>query len=406
MAGAARTGRSTAWCPTTRPRPPTSSASTPATSARPGAASPRCSSGCRWCGPRRATRGLRLADVVRLDVAGARPSWSASAGKGGDRGRARRRPGRVRARGDASRSTRRGCTTATRSRRTPGGSCAAWSARRGCAVDAVASGVDADDGRRPDGSCGRADMRTCPRRRVLHRRHSRRCPTSPRAASAAAWSPPTTSCSPQRENLIKPEPSASRRAHVRPQGQGVRRLGDPAAPRARATTGRSSGSACPASCTASSSTPRGSPATTRRTSRSRAPRVDGYPSPDELPRRDWTTSGRRSPRPSATPRTPYAVDDRAGLDPRPADASTRTAGWPGSACTASRARPALPDRHDRPGRAGERRPLVACSDVFYGSPANLILPGRAQHDGRGLGERPAPRRRQRLGGVRARGRRA
>ena len=47
----------------------------------------------------------------------------------------------------------------------------------------------------------------------------------------------------QRENLIRPEP-ASPAAHVRPQGQALRRLGDPPAARAAASTGRSSGSAC------------------------------------------------------------------------------------------------------------------------------------------------------------------
>ena len=32
-----------------------------------GRRSPRCSSACRWCGPRRAARGITLADVVALD---------------------------------------------------------------------------------------------------------------------------------------------------------------------------------------------------------------------------------------------------------------------------------------------------------------------------------------------------
>ena len=41
--------------------------------------------------------------------------------------------------------------------------------------------------------------------------------------------------------------------------------------------------------------------------------------------------------------------------------------------------------------------VVGCSNLFYGSPDQLIAPGLAAHDGRGLGDRPPPRRRQRLG---------
>ena len=41
--------------------------------------------------------------------------------------------------------------------------------------------------------------------------------------------------------------------------------------------------------------------------------------------------------------------------------------------------PRVPDRHRRPGRAGARRPAASdCSDAFYASAANLILPGRAR----------------------------
>ena len=85
--------------PTTRPAPPSSSASTPATSARPGAASPRCSSGLPavWTEARR--RGIPLADVVALDGARARPSWSGCPTRGASRSGAdadlvRARPGR------------------------------------------------------------------------------------------------------------------------------------------------------------------------------------------------------------------------------------------------------------------------------------------------------------------------
>ena len=47
-----------------------------------------------------------------------------------------------------------------------------------------------------------------------------------------------------KENLVLPEPPVER-DRVRAQGQGVRRLGDPAAANARATTGRSCGSVRP-----------------------------------------------------------------------------------------------------------------------------------------------------------------
>ena len=71
----------------------TSSSSTPATSARPGAASPRCSSASRSCGPAAAARGHGLVDVARwmasrpaelaglagkgrIAVGGSTPTWS------------------------------------------------------------------------------------------------------------------------------------------------------------------------------------------------------------------------------------------------------------------------------------------------------------------------------------------
>ena len=46
--------------------------------------------------------------------------------------------------------------------------------------------------------------------------------------------------------------------------------------------------------------------------------------------------------------------------------------------------------------------VTGCSDMFYSSPINLILPGQGADHGRGLGERAPPRRRERLGRVRPR----
>ena len=130
---------------------------------------------------------------------------------------------------------------------------------------------------------------------------------------------------------------------VRAQGQGLRRLGDPAPPRARRTTGRSSGSACPASSAAWSSTPRSSPATTRRTSRSRRPCVEGYPSADELADaptgRRCVPSGRRSP---ATPRTPSRSTTAARWHPRAADHLPRRRRGPAPGARRGGARPAVP----------------------------------------------------------------
>ena len=116
------TAPSTASSPTTRPAPPELKRSTPATSPPPGAGSRRCSSACRWCGPRPAR------------AAHASPTWCAGwrrrpadlaglAAQGPHRARRRRRPGRLR----PGRRVRRGpgarCTTGTRSRRTPGRGC-------------------------------------------------------------------------------------------------------------------------------------------------------------------------------------------------------------------------------------------------------------------------------------------
>ena len=96
-AGAGRRASST--CVVVRPlavHRRTSSGSTPATSARPGAGSPRCSSACRRCGPRPGERGHGLADVVRwMADAPRRPGRAAA--QGPDRRRRRRRPVRVRA---------------------------------------------------------------------------------------------------------------------------------------------------------------------------------------------------------------------------------------------------------------------------------------------------------------------
>ena len=158
------------------------------------------------------------------------------------------------------------------------------------------------------------------------------------------------------------EPGAAaprRRAHrVRPQGQGVRRLGDPAPPRARATTGRSSGSARPGSCAGvvvDTAFFTGNYPTARL---GRGRRGRGPPVGRGAGRRPTGSRCCRVGRWPATPANAFAVDRPTGGTPTSGCASTPTAGSPGCGCTAR----SCPTRGwstrgaVRPGRAGERRP--------------------------------------------------
>ena len=98
--------------------------------------------------------------------------------------------------------------------------------------------------------------------------------------------------------------------------------------------GRSSGWGCPASCTAWWWTPPSSRGTTRRTSRSRATSVEGYPEAGGAGRTcQLGDAGAEVSRPRATPRTSIRCDHPGRLDPRPPDACIPTAVWPGSGCT-------------------------------------------------------------------------
>ena len=217
------TACSTASSPTTRPAPPSSSASTPATSARRGAGSPRCSSGCRRCGPRPARAGTGW-PTSSAGWPPPRPRWPASP-QGRDRGRRRRRPGAFRAGRAVRRSTPPGCTTGTRSRRTTAGR----SRRRPHAPGCAGARVDPDGGRRAAGDPAEQ----------TGARMSTRCPTSPALPDLASRAlggsvvHANDELFAARENLIRPEPAVFDPADVRPQGQGLRRLGDPAPARAR-----------------------------------------------------------------------------------------------------------------------------------------------------------------------------
>ena len=106
------TAPSTASCPTTRRAPRSSSGWTPATSASPGAASPRCRSALPAVWTEARGRGFTLADVIRWMSA-----TPGRAGRAGPQGRPGRRPGRrprgVRAGRDVRRRPGRSCSTAT-----------------------------------------------------------------------------------------------------------------------------------------------------------------------------------------------------------------------------------------------------------------------------------------------------
>lgn len=113
-----------------------------------------------------------------------------------------------------------------------------------------------------------------------------------------------------------------------------------------------------------------------------AVRTEGYPTPAELLDHDWTTLVEKSPALGNTANT-YAIDDRAvwthlrlSIYPDGGVARFRVHGRP------------TPDPKFLGGTIdlaalenGGR--LVECSDAFYSSPANLILPGRAQIMGHG-----------------------
>ena len=213
------TAPSTWWSATTRRAPPTSSASTPATSAPRGAASRRCSSACRWSGPRRARRGHDLADVVALDGRGTGRAGRAAPRRAALRERRRGRPGGLRAGRRAGRGPGRGCTTGTRSSPYAGRAAArrrprdvvGWTrATRTAATHAARAAAGARGGR------DRA------RRPADAARPGRRA----RFGGGVVWANDELFAG--RENLVNPGPATFSPHDVRAQGPGLRRLGDPA----------------------------------------------------------------------------------------------------------------------------------------------------------------------------------
>ena len=125
--------------------------------------------------------------------------------------------------------------------------------------------------------------------------------------------------------------------------------------------------------------------------------VEGYPSPEELAGADWVDLVPRSPLTGDT-KNPFAVGDsrrythvRLTIHPDGGVARLRVHGEPV-------ADPRLLDPASLDLAALENGATISgCSNMFYSSPANLISPGLRRGDGGGLGDRPPPRRRQRLG---------
>ena len=202
-----------------------------------------------------------------------------------------------------------------------------------------------------------------------------------------------------RQNLIMPSrPPTPSRSSATPARSTT--AGRPGGDASRASTGRSSGSACPASSTASSWTPRSSRATTRRTSRSRRPR-------SRATRKPTCWNGAVDHRWCAKSRLPGRHREllrgrqSEALDPRPAEHLPRRRGGPLPGARRGGRRSALPDHHRRPAGPGERRPAAQHLRrllLHAGEPD----PGQPGPDhGRGLGERPPPWTGQRLGDLQA-----
>ena len=95
---------------------------------------------------------------------------------------------------------------------------------------------------------------------------------------------------------------------------------------------------------------------------------------------------------------------RPAVHPRAAVDLSRTAASPGCACTARSCptRACFPDGWLDLAALENGGLVVGCSDMFYGSPHQPARARPGPHDGRGLGDRAPPRRRQRLGAGAAR----
>ena len=149
---------------------------------------------------------------------------------------------------------------------------------------------------------------------------------------------------------------------------------------------------------ASSSTPRSSPATTRRAPSLDGLAVEGYPTAAELAGADWQPllplSTWRGDTHNAFPveSDRRVTHVRLTIHPDGGVARLRVHGTPVAGPAAARR------RAGRPGRAGERRRWSAAAATSSTGAGPADLPRAGPGHGRGLGDRPAAGRRQRLGG--------
>ena len=327
-----------------------------------------------------AARGHTLADVVSWMAA--RPAALAGlAAQGPHRGRPRRRPGRVRPGGDVHRRPGRAAPPQ------PG-----HAVRRTHAAGRGAAHLAA----RPRG--GRHDARAAPFLVRGHVMDFRSLPDlASRAPWAAAWSPATTSSSRRPTTWSR----RGRRSSTR------RRSG----PRARSTTaGRPAAAATPGHDWAVVRL--GAPGIVRGVVVDTACFTGNYPpyaSVDGGRGRRLPVAGRAGARRTGCRccASPLAGDTaqrlrggrRSAASPTSGSTSSPTAGWPGCGCTArwcpTRGCSATAGR--RPGRAGERRPGRRLQQRVLRQPEQPAAARPGPDHGRGLGDRPPPRRRQRLG---------
>ena len=322
---------------------PSSSGWTPATSPAPGAASPRCSSGCRWSGPRARARGHTLADVV--DWMARRPADLVGLrAQGPHRGRA---PTRT-----SSPSTPRTAfmvDPAALHHRHPVTPYAGQHLHGVVAHDLAARRARSTAITRAarcllPGGCAMTDFTALPD-----------LASRPLGGGVVACNDEFFAAA---DNLVEPAAPGFTPEDLRRQGPGLRRLGDPPAARTRATTGRSCGSACPGVVrgvvvdTAWFTGNYPPYAVGRGTLRRRLP-VAGRAGRRDLGRA--AADARRSP---ATPPTRSRWRAEQRCHPRTAvDLSRRRRGAAAGA-RRGRARPALLRTRPlaRPGRDGARRP--------------------------------------------------
>ena len=197
------------------------------------------------------------------------------------------------------------------------------------------------------------------------------------------------------DNLVDPASPSFPPEVLRAEGPDIRRVGDPTAPRARTRPCRSYGSGAPGVV-------RGVVIDTAHFTGNYPPYasvegcgVEGYPNSGRTGRRAMVSRCCRRWRSPATRRNSFAVDGqqrvthvRLSIYPDGGVARLRVHGE----VVADPRLLGLPPVDLAALEHGGH--VVACSNMFYGSPNNLLMPGLAGNDGRGLGNRAAPGRRQ------------